>query len=307
MSTTIVGRIGTGAGSFVTSRAERTVDASMAHPSSLPNASLPSRSIPVAAGASENLSRELTHVRVSRIAFAASSLAAHYHDHACLCFLLSGGFTKRFTRRTLECVAGTVLVQPAGERHADVMHGSQQVVIEPLAAASKFAPVERLFDEIRFTRSPVATAVASRIAHELAHPDDWSALSIEALAFELIARAGRIAEGGSPHGPTPKWLLLVRDRLVSEPTAPTIAELASLAQVHPVYLGRMFRRHFGLPIGAYARRLRLEWAAQQLTATSEPLSRISFHAGFADQSHFTREFRRFSGLPPRQYRLATRR
>jgi AraC family transcriptional regulator len=263
--------------------------------------------VPIATGASDALSRQLDHVRVSRMEFTGGQLPSHYHEHACLCVVLEGGFTKRFRGRTLDCAAGTLLVQPAGERHSDEFRGSMQLVLEPLSApGSPFGDLS-MFEEIVYTRSALGVASASRITHELRKTDAWSSLAIEGLALELVAHTGRCNEGSAPHGPTaPRWLAHVRERLTSGPKPPTIAELAAMAQVHPVYLGRVFRRHFGMSIGAFARRTRLEWAAAQLSTTAEPLSRISFCAGFADQSHFTREFRRFSGVTPRQYRLAVR-
>jgi AraC-like DNA-binding protein len=41
-----------------------------------------------------------------------------------------------------------------------------------------------------------------------------------------------------------------------------------------------------------------------LEVVEEPIARIALDAGFADQSHFTRAFRRYAGLTPAQYRRA---
>jgi AraC family transcriptional regulator len=68
----------------------------------------------------------------------------------------------------------------------------------------------------------------------------------------------------------------------------------------------MFRARFGESIGEHGRRLRLEWAAERLVCSDERLASIAAHAGFADQSHFTREFRRRFGVPPGLYRLTHR-
>jgi AraC family transcriptional regulator len=59
-----------------------------------------------------------------------------------------------------------------------------------------------------------------------------------------------------------------------------------------------------VPIGAYVRRLRLDWAASRLKMADEPIARIGLEAGFADQSHFTRAFKRYTGLTPAEYRSA---
>jgi len=43
-------------------------------------------------------------------------------------------------------------------------------------------------------------------------------------------------------------------------------------------------------------------AAAQLLSGDRPLSVVGFQAGYADQAHFTREFKRLTGLTPAQYR-----
>ena len=62
--------------------------------------------------------------------------------------------------------------------------------------------------------------------------------------------------------------------------------------VHPVHLAQTFRKFYRCTIGDYVRSLRIEFACRQLAATKMPLSEIALLAGFADQSHFTRTFRK---------------
>jgi AraC family transcriptional regulator len=50
------------------------------------------------------------------------------------------------------------------------------------------------------------------------------------------------------------------------------------------------------------RQLRLDFACAQLTSGRHSLAAIAQAAGFADQSHFTRVFRRRMGLTPGAYR-----
>jgi quercetin dioxygenase-like cupin family protein len=172
--------------------------------------------VPIATGASDAVSRELQHVRVSRMEFASGRLASHYHEHAALCVILEGGFTKRFRGRRLDCVAGTLLIQPAGERHSDEFRGSRQLVLEPLRAEDSPFAEHSLFEEIVHTRSALGVASATRIAHELRKTDVWSSLAIEGMALELVARIGRCSDGSAPQGAgAPRWLAQVRERLTS--------------------------------------------------------------------------------------------
>lgn len=80
------------------------------------------------------------------------------------------------------------------------------------------------------------------------------------------------------------------------------ADLARAAGMSVRAFERAFAEEYGLPPQRYLRRLRLQIASRRLVATRESLAEIAAGGGFADQSHFTREFRRLTGLTPGRYR-----
>jgi len=73
-----------------------------------------------------------------------------------------------------------------------------------------------------------------------------------------------------------------------------------------VHLTRVFHQCYGVTPGQYVRALRLDWAAAQLAASAgspaPSLASLAQQAGFSDQSHFTRAFKRHTGHTPAQYR-----
>jgi AraC family transcriptional regulator len=86
----------------------------------------------------------------------------------------------------------------------------------------------------------------------------------------------------------------------------SLTSLAEAIGIHPVYLASEFRRHYRRSIGAYVRRLRVDYACRQLTTTEAPLAEIALAAGFADQSHFSRTFKSHVGMTPLAYRRDAR-
>jgi len=103
----------------------------------------------------------------------------------------------------------------------------------------------------------------------------------------------------------PRWLADVADTVAAHCTRSLgLTTLASNVAVHPVYLARVFRRHYGQSIGGYMLQCRVRLAMHELATTQEPIARISIECGFADQAHFTRLFRRETGLPPGRFRGA---
>ena len=83
-----------------------------------------------------------------------------------------------------------------------------------------------------------------------------------------------------------------------------LQDLANLVDLHPVYLLRAFRKVVGLPPHSYQRQLRIERAKQLLSAGVE-ISQVAYVTGFADQSHFTRHFRRLVGVTPLKYQKSS--
>lgn len=83
----------------------------------------------------------------------------------------------------------------------------------------------------------------------------------------------------------------------------SLTALARLSGLSPFYFARVFRAEVGLPPHAYLESVRIG-KAQQLLARGVPLATVAHATGFADQSHFTRRFRRTIGVPPGQYARA---
>lgn len=66
---------------------------------------------------------------------------------------------------------------------------------------------------------------------------------------------------------------------------------------------RLFARQMHLTPQQYLRRVRVRLACHPLVHSRRSLGDIAHAHGFCDQSHFTREFRRETGMTPGEYRL----
>lgn len=82
----------------------------------------------------------------------------------------------------------------------------------------------------------------------------------------------------------------------------TNRHLASVSNMSLRAFERQFHAAFDVTPQKFLRKLRLRIASRALIYTDESLSEIALKCGFADQSHFSREFRRQFGRTPRDYR-----
>jgi AraC family transcriptional regulator len=152
-----------------------------------------------------------------------------------------------------------------------------------------------------FQGGPLAR-LAFRLYREFRGPDIFSPLAVEGLMLEIAAERAR-RECRPPGAKSPRWLARAEEVLRARFVAPpSLGELACEVGVHPVHLARTFRAKLGCSVGDYGRQLRVEYACQRLSSSDAPLVDIALAAGFADQSHFARTFRRFRGLTPANFR-----
>jgi AraC family transcriptional regulator len=233
---------------------------------------------------------------LSEVVFAPGyRLSWHFHPRSCLAVVIEGAVRKRFPRIEEDAVDGMVVEMPAEERHEDLFgrDGARLVVLE-----SESAP-----GTLRCFRDWRATVLAHSVSRELARPDTYTPLALEGLALELRAVAARQRETGRRE---PR-LDAVREMLAEDLSSPPrLSQIAREVGLHPSHLARVFRARYGESIGEQGRRLRLEWAAQRLASSDEGLASIAARAGFADQSHLTREFKRRYGVTPGRFRSAHR-
>lgn len=81
----------------------------------------------------------------------------------------------------------------------------------------------------------------------------------------------------------------------------TVHELAQLAGVSVAHFAREFKRLVGVPPHTFVMQRRVA-RARQLLAAGTPIAMVATRAGFTDQSHLTRVFRRELGTTPGKLR-----
>lgn len=230
-------------------------------------------------------------------------LPRHEHAEAGFCLTFDGTYVESYGRTQLAVAPSVVTFSPAGAPHANDFAASGAhcftIDVAPSWLAAHGGDLPGLDAPSRMT-DPAVVQVARRFFGELSHFDDATAIAVEGLALELLASSVRALPR---RGAEPRWLSLVDDAIRAGCRGPIrTSDLASIAGVHPVHLAAVYRARRGASIADTVRALRIEHARELLRRGDEPLASIAIDCGFANQSHFSREFRRATGLTPRQFR-----
>ncbi|MFC6452521.1 helix-turn-helix domain-containing protein [Paenibacillus vulneris] len=79
-------------------------------------------------------------------------------------------------------------------------------------------------------------------------------------------------------------------------------EIANHVYLNPDYLNRLFKKETGMAISDYLFQERLKLAQELLSKTEMPISAVASHIGYANFSHFSRMFKKYTDMNPNEYR-----
>ncbi len=136
--------------------------------------------------------------------------------------------------------------------------------------------------------------------------DDWSRVEIAASAADLLDRASSGEVIGEPRLDLPS-LRRVRDLIAAGPAVRhSAAEFESVSGLDRWTVARQFRAAFGTSPRRFRTMRQLD-IARRKAACGMPLAQAALEAGFADQSHMSRMFKRAYGLTPATWLAALNR
>lgn len=232
-------------------------------------------------------------------------LPAHTHERPYITIVLDGTFKESYGSKSVICSPQTVLYHPRGEIHSDEfgVDACRCLAIDlsddwEQRMPSPGNPVNIHGGEVSW--------VALRLYAEFRHRDAFAALAIEGLMLELQAGLARY-NASSTVSSKPRWLKLILEQLSApDLQLPTVRELAQQAQLHPVHFARVFRRHMKCSPADFIRRRRLDKACQLLKSSKSSIADVALEAGFSDQSHLSKVFRKEFGTTPAEFRARIR-
>ena len=237
------------------------------------------------------------------------SFARHTHETYGIGLIERGAQKSASGRGLVEAAAGNTITVNPGEVHdgaplGDAPRAWRMLYLEPAivrAAAEDIfegRPREEFYAPVLDDRR-----IAGLVSRVLALLLDNRAASLGREEQLLLLLAAVLREE-APRQDGPAAINRARERLDGDPaSAVTLDDLADDCGLGRFRLVRDFARLTGLTPHAYLLQRRTE-LARRLIAAGTPLAEAAAAAGFADQSHMTRNFTRRYGYTPGAYLAA---
>ena len=135
-------------------------------------------------------------------------------------------------------------------------------------------------------------------------------LFLEGKTLELIAHTfSQLESKACPHEKAfghlafaPDFVHEVRDILIKNmQNPPSLSDLCRQVGVNKNKLCSCFRQAYGTSVFNYLRICRLERSKELLASGGKKVTEVAFEVGYAQQSNFTKEFKKYFGTSPRKH------
>lgn len=228
----------------------------------------------------------------------------HYHENPYFSLTTFGTCCDSNKRETFECVPNSLLFHNCQEPHynskTDRLTRGFQVELTQDWCKKFEIDLEKL-PKSAIINNPNIKLPFYNIYKESKLSDNTSNLTIDSLLLQIFETMFGVEN--NLYSAKPRWVQKI-DEILNDNFDQTITlqDLSNELDVHWAHLSRDFPRYFQCNFSEYIRKIRIEKSLNLLKNNSLSLTEISLNCGFADQSHFIRNFKNFYGITPKKFR-----
>jgi AraC family transcriptional regulator len=225
----------------------------------------------------------------------------HAHESPMISFVIDGVNIENRASKQTERTSGSINFYHSFERHQNIYkvfpskHFSLEIDINFL---EEYEVKEHQFATAIQKNEIVSKLLFIKILNEVLFRDNLTKEAIKVLLLDIIDSS----TGSEGYREFPEWAVRLKELLNDNWNKQlSLQELSNETGVHPVTISGGFRRYFSCTYGDYMRKLKVEHAIPLIRNSNNQLTEITYMCGFADQSHFTRCFKKQTGLLPKDF------
>lgn len=254
----------------------------------------------------------------------AMRLSHHEHDGAYEFVLTdSGKVTWEVNGKQFETRAGEMFHTRPGEPHRARMDYMEpcsiwwMIVRQPSTSASWLGLSESeagaIMDKLRNLPRVVRTDTQMKISfrrlqHALQTEEQpWLGLKVRHYVLDLLLNLSEPSPDLSIPADLQAALHAIADNIQRNPEKPwKNSDFAASIGVSESHFYRLFRQTFGQSPSSFVERIRVDYAAQLLTHSDIPITRLALDLEFKTSQYFSTVFKKVTGITPSQWRAIHR-
>lgn len=227
----------------------------------------------------------------------------HIHNKAYVSFVGHGAYLESGRRGATHCDRFAIVVHPVHDEHSNAFLNDSAVL------SLLYDPTWRERQGLRSGAIHATTFKSANIAllfrkilDELQSADPFGPLILEGLALEVVGEMERLnscSRAGREQAIADEVMKLLDGNRTA---AITLDLLEQDLHIGRERIARAFKRATGLTVGEYLRKSRVREAGRLLRETSLPIAEVAVEAGFYDQAHLSRVFKKETNLTPLAFR-----
>lgn len=219
-----------------------------------------------------------------------SDMEIHGHDYLTVSFILAGSLIEHTSDSTKIVKAGSVLIKPPALKHSNIFTENCAILSCKIYDFKYYN-----LNWKTWTVLP-KSGLLKQFLQVIKHTNKKKSLTNlkEALLFTVHKE--------NPTIKVPEKIMHIKNLIdIHFSETLKIADLAREVNLNSMYVGQAFKQYYKTDIKSYQQELRMHFTVSNMFIQTENLTQIGYKAGYADQSHFSRAFKKSTDVSPKNF------